>query len=144
MKKRLATLLLLSLLSITPVLAEGEQTEQTAQPVAPQQTQVVQPVEVSQPTEIGATKDTPEQAKVTIKDISSDYWAKMSIENVVSKGIMKLDKDGNFNPEKNLTRIEFVQALLKVLSNDNLDVKISNIFTDVKESDAYFRRCLTF
>lgn len=138
MKKRLATLLLLSLLSITPALAEGEQAKQTAEPVAPQQTQVVQPVEVSQPTEIGATKDTPEQTKVTIKDISSDYWAKMPIENVVSKGIMKLDEAGNFNPEKNLTRIEFVQALLKILSNDNLDVKISNIFTDVKESDAYY------
>ena len=138
MKKRLATLLLLSLLSIAPALAENEQAGQAQQPA--QKTQNVQSIKVndaSQAIEPTAQKPT-EQTKVTINDITTDYWAKMSIENVVSKDIMKLDDKGNFNPEKSLTRIEFVQALLKILSNDNLDVKISNIFTDVKESDAYY------
>lgn len=73
-----------------------------------------------------------------LKDVPADYWAKQSIETVNTAGIMKADESGNFNPEKSVTRIEFVQALLKVLSNDNLDVKITNSFTDIKESDAYY------
>lgn len=131
MKKRLATLLLLSLLGMAPAFAEGEQAEQV---VSPQENTV----QIPQPAQAEVEQKAPEQAKITINDIKADYWAKLPIENVVTKDIMKLDDKGNFNPEKSLTRIEFVQALLKILSNDNLDVKISNIFTDVKESDAYY------
>lgn len=70
-----------------------------------------------------------------IADVSKDYWAQKEIADVVSNDIMKLDASTNFYPEEVVTRVEFVKSLLKLLSNDNLDVKIKNTFNDVSESD---------
>ena len=77
-----------------------------------------------------------------IKDIPNDFWAKQQVESAVSEGIMKVDEAGNFNPDKDMTRVEFVQALLKVLSNDNLDVKVENSFTDIKSTDEFYNDIL--
>ena len=73
-----------------------------------------------------------------IKDVPQDFWAKKSIECAIINDIMSLDAEGNFNPEGNITRREFVQALLKLLSNDNLDINVQNIFTDIQETDEFF------
>ncbi len=72
-----------------------------------------------------------------IADVSSSYWASKEINAVVEDEIMTLD-GGKFNPEGTVQRVDFVSALLKVLSNDNLDVRISNIFTDVNASDYFY------
>lgn len=72
-----------------------------------------------------------------IPDVSSDYWAAKEINEVVDSNIMAL-QNGKFNPEGSVARVDFVQALLKLLSNDNLNVKIQNSFTDVKASDATY------
>lgn len=69
-----------------------------------------------------------------IKDVDNCYWAVKEINDVVCNNVMSLDEYGNFNPEKSVTRVEFVQALLRILSNDNLDVNIRNTFTDVSET----------
>ena len=58
------------------------------------------------------------ESSKTVKDVANNYWAKSSIDYVLNNGIMKTDEKGNFNPEKSLTRVEFVQALLKILSDD--------------------------
>ena len=73
----------------------------------------------------------------TISDVSSDYWANVEINSVVDDNVMSLSGT-NFNPEGKVSRVEFVESLLKVLTNDNLDVTISNIFSDVKTSDSYY------
>lgn len=74
----------------------------------------------------------PALAATAIADVSQNYWAKKEIVEVVDENIMCLT--GNrFNPEGNMTRIEFVNALLKVLSNDNLNVNITNKFSDVSK-----------
>lgn len=78
------------------------------------------------------------ESSKTVKDVANNYWAKSSIDYVLNNGIMKTDEKGNFNPEKSLTRVEFVQALLKILSDDNLNIKIKNKFTDVKDTDSYY------
>jgi len=72
-----------------------------------------------------------------ISDVTANYWASKEINNVVDNNVMSL-KGGKFNPEGSVSRVEFVQALLKVLTNDNLNVKIKNIFSDVNASDAYY------
>ena len=55
----------------------------------------------------------------SIADVSQNYWASKEINIVVDNNIMTLS--GNrFNPEGNMTRVEFVNALLKVLSDENL------------------------
>lgn len=67
----------------------------------------------------------------SIADVSQNYWASKEINIVVDNNIMTLS--GNrFNPEGNMTRVEFVNALLKVLSDENLNVTISNKFKDVQ------------
>ena len=60
-----------------------------------------------------------------IADVGENYWANKEINSVVDNNIMSLKAD-RFNPEGNITRVEFVNSLLKVLSNENLDVKIEN------------------
>ena len=77
----------------------------------------------------------PAFASVKINDVSEDYWANKEIVDVVSNNIMLLDSQNNFNPEKKVSRICFVKALLKLLSNDNLNVSIQNSFTDVSAND---------
>ena len=72
-----------------------------------------------------------------ISDVSSNYWASKEINNVVDNNVMTLT-NGKFNPEGAVRRVDFVQALLKLLTNDNLNVNIKNIFTDVKASDYYY------
>lgn len=76
----------------------------------------------------------PALAEVTIRDVDSNYWAQKEILNVVNGRIMTVDENGMFNPEKGVTRVEFVQALLQLLSNKNLNVNIQNSFTDVSET----------
>ena len=59
----------------------------------------------------------------SISDVSQNYWAAPEIVSVVNDDIMSLS-GSRFNPEEKMTRVEFVNALLKVLSNENLNVSI--------------------
>lgn len=77
-----------------------------------------------------------------IADVSSNYWAGAEIVDVVSHNIMGLDADNNFRPNDKVSRVCFVKSLLKVLSNDNLNVSIKNQFSDVAESDANYENIL--
>lgn len=71
-------------------------------------------------------------------DIADSYWASKEINKVVNDNILPVDEDGRFNPENTITRIQFVQGLLKVLSNENLDVTIPNTMSDVSVYDSYY------
>ncbi len=77
----------------------------------------------------------------SIADVSQNYWAAKEINLVVNDDIMTLS--GNrFNPEGNMTRVEFVNALLKVLSNENLNVNIANKFSDVTKANPNYDNIL--
>jgi hypothetical protein len=72
-----------------------------------------------------------------IDDVSQNYWAQTEIASVVSDSVMTLT-GANFNPEGSISRVEFVKALLKVLGNDDLEIKSKIKFSDVaKSSDDY-------
>lgn len=81
-------------------------------------------------------------ASVAVNDVKANHWASKEINFVVNHSIMNLDDKGYFNPNQSVTRVEFVHSLLKVLSNDNLNVKIQNQFTDVSTSDGYYNDVL--
>lgn len=68
-----------------------------------------------------------------IDDVNKDYWAQPEIASVVSDSIMSLT-NGNFRPEGRITRADFVSALLKVLGNENLEVKTKLKYSDVPSS----------
>ena len=70
-----------------------------------------------------------------IIDIPTSCWAYSSIVSVVCDDIMQLDKEGYFNPDKAMSRAEFVSALLKVLNNDKCEVCNNNKYSDIKPSD---------
>ena len=72
-----------------------------------------------------------------IDDVSQNYWAQTEIASVVNDSVMTLT-GANFNPEGKMSRVEFVKALLKVLGNDELEIKTKAKFSDVaKSSDIY-------
>lgn len=77
----------------------------------------------------------------SIADVSANYWAAKEINSVVADNIMTLSAN-RFNPEGNMTRVEFVNALLKVLSNENLNVNISNKFSDVTKANPNYDNIL--
>ena len=77
----------------------------------------------------------------SIADVGQNYWASKEINIVVDNSIMSLS--GNrFNPEGSMTRVEFVNALLKVLSNENLNVNITNKFSDVTTANPNYDNIL--
>lgn len=78
---------------------------------------------------------------LSIADVSQNYWAAKEIVSVVNDDIMTLSAN-RFNPEGNMTRVEFVNALLKVLSNENLNVNISNKFSDVTKANPNYENIL--
>ena len=82
-----------------------------------------------------ATAAVPAFAYDGIADVSKDYWAQKEIADVVASDVMTLDASTNFYPEEVVTRVEFVKSLLKLLANDNMEIKIQNSFKDVSSSD---------
>lgn len=72
-----------------------------------------------------------------IEDVAQNYWAQTEIASVVNDSVMSLN-NGNFNPEGKISRVDFVKALLKVLGNEDLELKSKVKFSDVaKSSDIY-------
>lgn len=78
---------------------------------------------------------------LSIADVGQNYWAANEIISVVNDDVMTLSAN-RFNPEGNMTRVEFVNALLKVLSNENLNVNISNKFSDVTKANPNYENIL--
>lgn len=72
-----------------------------------------------------------------IDDVSENYWAQTEIASVVNDSVMSLT-GANFNPEGKISRVDFVKALLKVLGNDELEIKTTARFTDVARSSAIY------
>ena len=72
------------------------------------------------------------------EDVKTTHWAYPAIYDVVTHDVMSVNELNYFNPTGTIKRIEFLQSLLKVLSNDNLDVTIQNEFSDIQESDSYY------
>ena len=74
----------------------------------------------------------------TLNDVSSDFWAYEQINEMVDDEVMKLNLDGNFNPEDKVQRAEFTSMLIKVLKLDNMDVVVDNPFSDITLTTEYY------
>lgn len=90
----------------------------------------VAPTPTPQPT----TSPTPsEPQEIRFDDVSEDYWASKVICSVAKQGLMKGNEKGQFLPEAQITREEFVTILLRAMGQEP-EAKASK-FTDVNESD---------
>lgn len=73
---------------------------------------------------------------VIFKDIDNTYWAYDSISKMYKLGVITGYADGNFLPEANVTRAEFVKMLVSALNIKS--EKYENSFVDVDENDWYY------
>ncbi|OGC11768.1 hypothetical protein A3K48_04670 [candidate division WOR-1 bacterium RIFOXYA12_FULL_52_29] len=65
-------------------------------------------------------------------DVPEGYWAKMPIENNATVGLVQGYPDGNFKPERPLTRAELATLLVRAKGIDVKDDRARQVFKDVK------------
>ena len=66
----------------------------------------------------------------SFKDLPNDYWAKDSIENLATLKMIGGYPDGNFKPEKNISRAELTALLIKSKSSatpEGTDTKFKDV-----------------
>ncbi len=74
----------------------------------------------------------PSDGTVAFSDMSSHSWAIPAVEYLSQKGVVSGDGSGKFNPEKNITREEFVKMI--VLSFYSVDDNAGSSFADCDSS----------
>lgn len=70
---------------------------------------------------------------------SSDYenhWASTTIEKWKDRGIIIGYEDGSFKPQKNITRAEFAQIMVRIFGYTNVDN--SKVYSDVNQKDWFY------
>jgi len=70
-----------------------------------------------------------------LDDSNKVDWAKKEIEAMVAKGIIKTASSNRFQPMENISRADFLYALVRTLG---LSSKFESNFTDVVSSDYYY------
>ncbi len=70
----------------------------------------------------------------TFTDLGAVDWAKISIEVLASKGILKGATETEYDPQASITRADFLYFLVRTLG---VDTKIGGNFEDIS-SDAYY------
>ncbi|MCI9625697.1 MAG: hypothetical protein HFI90_02825 [Clostridia bacterium] len=78
--------------------------------------------------------ETGSQTTGSFRDVPRDYWGYNYIETLKSHQIVNGDENGNFNPEAQITREEFLKMLMNALGIAINDIKDVNL-TDVSGSD---------
>lgn len=90
-------------------------------------------------TGVGSGNLTPMPAPVVtvdpFKDMESVNWARSSVNKLYLKGVVSGDENGNFNPNNNVTRAEYVKMLVSAMDMIGLGTGLS--FDDVN-SDAWY------
>jgi hypothetical protein len=84
----------------------------------------------------------PAFSAAAIADVGANYWAAKEIRNMVDDGVMTLNAAKRFNPEAHISRVDFVNALLVVTSNQNLDVTAKSKFRDVTAATPSYENIL--
>lgn len=84
-------------------------------------------------TGITNTSQQPQMIQQFFFDITKNHWAFNVIQDMKQWGIINGDSDGNFYPERQVTRAEFATMLTRGL-HLSVDVATYQIFTDVPQS----------
>ncbi|WP_105619455.1 S-layer homology domain-containing protein [Vallitalea okinawensis] len=72
----------------------------------------------------------------TFNDVSDYPWVKREIEVLASRGIINGTSEVTFAPSENIKRADFICLLVSALE---LDADVNDNFSDVKQSDYYYR-----
>ncbi|EHL18937.1 hypothetical protein HMPREF9628_01880 [Peptoanaerobacter stomatis] len=71
-----------------------------------------------------------------------NHWAKQTITKWQQEGFLKGDKNGNINPDNNITRAEFITLINKALGYNKTGNKIKT-YKDIKQTDWYYSQIMT-
>ena len=75
--------------------------------------------------------------EVAAAEYTGDSWAKPYLNNLYYRGIMRGDQTGNLNPEREITRAEFVSILNRGLGYDYSNIGDKIPFRDVTGTEWY-------
>ena len=75
------------------------------------------------------------------KDING-HWASETMARWQSQGLIKGDEKGNLNPDKSITRAEFITIVNKAMEYSKTGDKIKN-YKDLKQNDWYYSQIMT-
>lgn len=67
-------------------------------------------------------------------DLSSNYWAYNSIQNLASQNIISGYSDSTFRPENPVTRAEFATMIVKALGRENSSIGSPHYFRDLSQN----------
>jgi len=82
----------------------------------------------------GENKENVSQQPIRFGDVSG-HWAEKAIEQMLEKGIFNGDTDGNFHPDRNITRAEFLTVAVR--SQEWKEKSYRGRFKDVGKNDWY-------
>ncbi|MFD0675775.1 MULTISPECIES: Ig-like domain-containing protein [unclassified Paenibacillus] len=71
------------------------------------------------------------------KDVTSEHWAKVSIEEASSRLLVSGVGQGKFNPDAQITRAEYMTMLIHALGLP-ITTDVQNSYEDVQRGDWYF------
>ncbi len=94
---------------------------------------------VISPTTVGDTAVAPQTVEYenVFKDMDSAEWAKISVNYLASVGVLNGDGSGNYYPNHNMTRAEFVKML--VMAFKLYDEEADSNFADSTDEDWHYR-----
>ena len=81
--------------------------------------------------------ETGTQTTGSFNDVTRDYWGYNYIETLKSRQIVSGDGSGNFNPDAQITREEFLKMLMNALGIAIDNIKDVNL-SDVSQDDWYY------
>jgi len=85
---------------------------------------------------ISSTIPTVKEEKIQFSDLSHVKWAEEAINYLAQKGIVSGDGDGKFNPDRKLTREEFVKMLIEAMGKHDKNAECN--FDDVIKDKWYY------
>ncbi len=68
------------------------------------------------------------------KDVAPNYWAFYEIDKFSKENIINSDNNNLFHPDKEITRAEFSQMVIKALDKENMQVDTIYSFNDVNNN----------
>jgi hypothetical protein len=80
-------------------------------------------------------------AEAAFKDVKG-HWAEEFVIKAANEGLFVGDADGNFNPDANVTRAQFITVLWRMAGKP--DVKEELPFTDVKNQLPEFKKAISW
>lgn len=84
-----------------------------------------------------ANPNTPITSADDLTDLDGVEWAVEAIDALIGRGIVTGNGDGTFEPEREITRAEYISMLMRAIPDMEVDTSAVEAFTDVSNSDWY-------